>query len=111
MEEKKKNNGKYFFWVLFALFIVFICVYAIGQNGFVQRKYSDKTLYTEEQIKKFESDIENGKEIDVNAYLTDKKVDYSNNSSKLGDYMSDMINTGARKLDKILNSLFAFLFE
>ena len=123
MEEKKKSKSKYFFRLLFALFIMFICVYAIGQNGFIQRKYSDKSLYTqerqhyhcylytEEQIKKFESDVENGKEIDVNAYLVNETVDYSNNSSKLGENISTMITKGAGKLDKLLNSVFSFLFE
>lgn len=111
MEEKKKSKSRYFFRLLFALFIMFICVYAIGQNGFIQRKYSDKSLYTEEQIKKFESDVENGKEIDVNAYLVNETVDYSNNSSKLGENISTMITKGAGKLDKLLNSVFSFLFE
>ena len=104
MEEKKKSKSKYFFKLLFALFIIFICVYAIGQNGFIQRKYSNRSLYTEEQIKKFESDVENGKEIDVNAYLIDESVDYSNNSSKLGENISTMITKGAGKVAMCLRS-------
>ena len=111
MEEKKKNKNLYFFKILFVLFIVYICVYAIGKNGFVERKMKDKTLYTEEQIRKFESDVENGQEVDVNAYLDNKVVDYSNSSSKLGENVSNLINKGASKLDKMLNSVFSFLFE
>lgn len=111
MKEKKKSKSRYFFRILSFLFLLFIVVYAIGQNGFIQRRYSDKTLYTEEQIKKFENDIENGKEIDINAYLKDEKIDYANNSSKLGENISELINKGAIKLDKLLNSVFSFLFE
>lgn len=110
MEEKRKKKN-YFPKILFGLFILYLCVYAIGKNGFVERKYSNRTLYTEEQIHKFEKDVENGKEIDINQYLSNENIDYANSVSKLGEKVSKLINVGASKLDKILNDIFSFLFE
>lgn len=110
MENNKKKNN-YFIRLIFVLFIIYLCVYAIGENGFIERKYSNKTLYTEEQIKKFEDDVLNGKEIDINKYLSNEESDYSNSISKLGEDMSNLINVGADKLDKLLSSVFQFLFE
>lgn len=110
MENNKKKNN-YFIRLIFVLFIIYLCVYAIGENGFIERKYSNKTLYTEEQIKKFEDDVLNGKEIDINKYLSNEESDYSNSISKLGENMSNLINVGADKLDKLLSSVFQFLFE
>ena len=69
MEEEKKVNYDVFFRVLFVLFVLFICIYMILLSGFVEFENKNNTLYTEEQIRMFENDVKNGKEIDLNKYI------------------------------------------
>lgn len=111
MEEKKNKSYDIFFRVLFVFFIMFICLYGISMSGFVENKRSNKTLYTEEQIDKFESDVMNGKEIDINKYIEDSEVDYSNTISDFGELVSNIIDDGADYSYKYLEKFFKFLFE
>ena len=111
MEDKKKPNYNVFFRVLFAFFVLFLCLYSISVNGFVQRNNKEKTLYTEEQIKKFEEDVKNGKEIDIDAYIDNSKVDYSNNISNFGETVSGIIDYSSDKTMDLLEKFFEFLFK
>lgn len=56
----------------------------------------EKKVLTEEQIKKFESDVKNGVEIDINDYVF-KEKDYSNKIVKINDKISDVIEYGFKK--------------
>ena len=111
MEEKKKPRYHIFFRVVFAFFVLFLCLYSISVNGFVEVSNKNKTLYTEEQIKKFEEDVNNGRFVNINQYLEDSEVDYSNDVSKLGENLSVLIEDGSREVIKWLEKFFSFLFE
>ena len=65
--------------------------------GYKDKRLENKTLYTEEMIKQFESDVKNGKEIDINDYLTYEEVDYSNKSSELGEKISKSVDYMSEK--------------
>lgn len=111
MEANKKGKFTWFFRTLFVLFIMFLCLYAISANGYLKKTNEHKTLFTEEQIKQFEHDVESGKEIDINEYITYEEIDYSNSSSDLGEKISSAIDFSANKSIEIFNSLFSFLFN
>lgn len=111
MEEKKQPKYYIFFRVLFAFFVLFLCLYSISINGYVQTSNQNKTLYTEEQIKKFEEDVKNGKEINIEAYLDNSKSDYSNSISNLGETISEFIEYGSNKTMELLEKFFRFLFQ
>lgn len=111
MENNNKKKSNIFFRVLFVLFVLFLCVYSISSNGYIEKNNENKTLFTEEQIKKFENDVEEGKEIDINEYILPNDIDYSNSISDLGEKISNAIDFTANKSIDALNSFFAFLFN
>ena len=109
--EKNSKRLNFFIKVMLILFIMFLCLYSVSTNGYLRKINQNKTLYTEEMIKKFEQDVKDGNYIDIDEYLKDETIDYSNNISKLGEKVSLGISKGAVKIMELLNSLFAYLFN
>ena len=95
--------------IMFVILIIFICLYSISQSGYISKIRLNKTISTEEQIEKFENDIENNHEI-INVYH-DNSNDYSNTFSDLGVKISDGIYTGSCKLFEFICYLFNYLFN
>lgn len=90
---------------------MFLCLYSISSNGYLEKINENKTLFTDEQIRRFEEDVENGEYIDINDYILPDQVDYSNSSSELGENISSAIEYTANKSIEVFNSFFAFLFN
>ncbi len=109
MDKKKKNN--WFSKIMIFLFIAFLCLYSISINGYVENVNKKKTLYTEEQIAKFENDVSNGEYLDLKDYTLVKDIDYSNKVSDFGEDLSEFISVAARKSISMFNNVFALLFE
>ena len=80
-------------------------------SGFVEFENKNNTLYTEEQIRMFENDVKNGKEIDLNKYIEHEEVDYSNAVSDVGGYISGLIGDGAKYSIEYLEKIFEFMFK
>lgn len=106
MEQKKKKN--YFLRVILLLFIVFISLYLMDSLGYYNVA-SKKSILTEEKIKEFENDIENGKSIDIKEYVKDN-TNYKNAYSEFGYNIStgidEFLNKGLKNIGKILEKLF-----
>ena len=111
MEEKKNNRYHIFFRVIFAFFILFLCLYSISVNGFIETSNKNKTLYTEEQIRKFEEDVNNGNFVNIEKYIEGSEVDYSNEVSRIGESISTLIDDGSKYVIEMLEKFFSFLFE
>lgn len=109
--ENKKKGSNLFFKILIVLFVAFLCLYSISMNGYLQNINRDKTLYTEEQITQFESDVNNGEYLDLKDYVLVDEIDYSNKVSELGEDISELIDYTANKSIDMLNSFFSYLFE
>ena len=109
MEKNKKP--KIFNRIFIVLLIVFLCLYSISVMGYKDRRLENKTLYTEEMIKQFESDVKSGKEIDINDYFTYEEVDYSNKSSELGEKFSKGVDFVSEKSLEWMSNLFTYLFD
>lgn len=109
MENKNKINP--FFKVLSILFIMFLCLYSISENGYIEGINRNKTLYTEEQIDIFEKDVESGEYINSDNYTKIKDIDYSNKVSDFGVKLSDFINEAADYSMKLFDELFSYLFN
>ena len=60
-------------------------LYISSISGFYEAKLSNKVALTDEAIKEFENDVIEGKTIDVNTYITNKNVDYSNKFTESGE--------------------------
>lgn len=89
MKKQKIANVifKYFFLMSF---IIFLTIYFSQAMGYYEYEQYKKKELTEEQIRRFEKDISEGKEIDIDSYLEPKKS-YENKISNLTLNVSDTI--------------------
>lgn len=106
---KKKNENKIFKFVFLVLFMSFLVIYLSEATGYYEYKNYKQATLTEEEIRKFEEDVKNGKEIDINEYLTNKDKVYDNNlsqmMSKLSDSLSNTVKSGVENAFKFLSKL------
>lgn len=100
---KHKRVFKLFIYLILMLFLF---SYIIEKSGYYEYNLQDKKNLTEEEIKQFESDVKNGKDIDINDYLKSNKVDYSNKLTKTASTVSLNLN---KYLKKTLNNTFDIL--
>lgn len=106
MEEKKKKNT--FLKIIFAVFILFLLLYLMDDLGYYNIRAKNKVL-TEEKIKEFESDVKNGKSIDLKEYTVDNtnyRNVYSNIGYNLSNCIDTVLNKGFKEFGKILKKLF-----
>ncbi len=107
----EENNSKDKFIIfLLILFIIFLIVYLTKESGYYQYKAHNKAILTEENIKRFEKDVEEGKNVTINDYVVSDYVDYSNSITDLGynigKFTENIMNKGIKKTLKILSALF-----
>ena len=89
---KKNKKNKFWKYIFMMFFISFLVIYFSELTGYYQYQNYKKTALTEEQIKKFESDVASGKELDLNKYLIVDNRNYNNKLSKLTSKLSDGIS-------------------
>ena len=105
----KKNKKNKFFKILFMiLFIIYITIYFSQLTGYYEYKNYQKTVLTRNQIKKFESDVKNGRDVKLENYVVNTNKHYQNNLSKIGMNLSDIIS---KLVNKGINSSFDFLIK
>jgi len=92
---------KFFKNLLFLLCCFFFFIYGVGGNGFYEYKLSEKKYLTEEQIAKFEDDINNNVNVDVSDYLM-KEKNTDNFITNFNRKISSYINTGFEKFFKYI---------
>ena len=111
-ENKHKKANKVFYWFIFILLITFITLYISQATGYYEYEQSRKTAFTEEQIKQFEQDVKNGKEIDINDYLENTNKNYQNNISRLSLNVSEGIGKYAKiGIEKIFEGIAKIIEE
>ena len=107
---KKKKPSRHFFRILTILFAMFMVLYILLECGYYESKLSRKSTLTQENIKKFEQDVKEGKTIDLNSYTIEEDIDYSNSVSKAGTAISESLNTfmtkGLSSFADIIKKLF-----
>ena len=104
-----KNN--IFKTTIILLFLLFLALYYSANTGLIDYQSKNKMELTEEQIKKFESDIKNNKEIDLEDYITDYEKGYDNNVSKttmnisktIGETIQGALDFLFKNIDKAVN--------
>lgn len=105
-DSKKKVINKIFGWFLFILFITFVTLYISQSTGYYEYEQARKTAFTKEQIERFEQDVKDGKEIDINEYLINTNKDYQNNISKFTLNVSEGISKYTKLgIEKILGQI------
>lgn len=101
---KKNNKEKIGKFIFIVFFISFLVIYFSDMAGYYEYQNYKKSSLTEEQIKKFEEDVNNGIEIDINQYLIQDEKKYNNSLSKLASKLSDGIS-------KVVNSGVEYVFK
>lgn|SRR5574344_1016479 len=109
MDDKPKKYFKSKI-VIYALLIIFTCLYFAGKTGYYDKKIANNSLLTKEAIMKFEKDVASGKAVDITDYVKVSQRDYRSLYSKIGYNVSDAIdkvlNNGVTGMVKVLKSLF-----
>ena len=100
--------NKIFWYIFLVLFMCFSTIYSAGKAGYYEYTQSQKKVFTEEQIKKFESDVALGKEVDIEDYLIVKE-NFQGKNKRLGLKLSEFIGDNTRlmvgKIFKMLTKL------
>ena len=86
---KKKKN--WFLRLLTILFIIFIRLYIASISGYYEASLGNKVALTDEAIKRFEQDVIEGKTVDVEDYILEERVDYSNTFTDAGDKLTESV--------------------
>lgn len=105
-----KKNKLILFKILFICFALFTIIYYTKGNEFFEYAMYKKTKLTEKNIKEFEKDIKNGKNISNYDYVKNENVDYSTPlstfGSEIGENIETFMNEGIKKTLKLLSDLF-----
>ena len=104
----KKNKQNKIFKFIFMIFLFsFMTIYFSELTGYYEYQNHKKTALTEEQIRKFEEDVNSGKEVDINQYIVKDDAIYTNKlskvTSKLSDGISGVVESGVDKTFKFLS--------
>ncbi len=87
--ETSKKKLNYTLIIILVFFIIFIAIYFTGLTDLYEYQQYNKMSITKEAIERFESDVEEGKNIIIEDYLEITAKDYSNSLSKLGNKTSN----------------------
>ena len=104
---KHKKMVKFF---CTCIILIFLFSYFIEVSGYYEYNLQNKKNLTQDQIKQFELDVKEGKDIDLDRYLKDTQVDYSNKltqttsqaSIKLNDYLKNFLSNTFKILEKFV---------
>ncbi len=110
MDKKDKKLSERLFKSICLLTIVgFLTLYLSQATGYFEYNQHRKIAFTSEQIKKFEQDVSEGKNVDIENYLEDANKNYDNKISKLGYNLSKDVSNGVKKaieeVFKVLNKM------
>ena len=108
-DKQKEVLTKIFKKIFIFLLISFSAIYLSEATGYYEVANYKKRVMTEDNIKKFEQDLKDGKNIDVKDYVLDDQKNYSSKISKLGNSMSNQIEKyvvfGLNNTFKFLNNI------
>lgn len=103
---------KIFKWSFTFLLVIFLTLYFSQLTGYYEYQNYQKMVMTEEQIKQFEQDIKDGKEVDIKDYVVNINRDYGNSLSNLGMSISNIIsNTVKNGIIKLFSSISGMVNE
>ncbi len=96
MNHKKLN--KLFRYAILVSFVTFFALYLSQSTGYFEYRNSKKVALTNKQIEKFEQDIKEGKNVDIENYIETNNQNYQNTISKTGLTISNLTEKAIRKL-------------
>lgn len=106
MKDKKKKIDKAFKLIILVLFAIFLTIFISNKYGYYEYKKSKQVTLTQEQIKRFEEDVKNGVNVEIENYLTDINRDYQTKLSQAG---LDLSNSIAKVVRGGVNGFFKYI--
>ena len=103
---KHKKLNKAFRYAILISFVTFFALYLSQSTGYFEYRNSKKVALTNEQIEKFEKDVKEGKNIDLEDYIGVNNKSYQNKVSKTGLSIS---NATEKVIQKIIGGSFKVL--
>ena len=101
-----KLRTKVFRSTVVILFAIFLTMFVSNKYGYYEYKKQEQVTLTAEQIKQFEEDVKNGKNIDLENYLEKTNKNYQTKFSQLGLNISNSI---ANTIEKGVNKFFGYI--
>lgn len=92
-----KKKTKFLKFIFIMCFVSYLTFYIAGQTGYYEYNARKKMTFTKEQIEKFEKDVKEGKNIDMEDYLRNTDKNYQNKISKATLSLSENISKITRK--------------
>lgn len=103
------NSEKILRTIMIFLFVIFLTIYLSNSTGYYEYGMHKKVELTNEEIEKFEEDVKNNKQIDIEDYQKDKSKEYSNEISRISlsisNFTSKYIKMGINKVFKTINKI------
>ena len=90
-EDKEKIARKIVTYLFITLLMTFVTLYISQATGYYEYTEHKKMVFTNEQIKKFEQDVADGKDVRIEDYLENQTKDYNNKVSKFGYQLSNTL--------------------
>lgn len=105
MKEDKKGNILKFVFLVF--FMTYAAIYIMVNLGYYEYSSYTKKVFTEEQIKKFEEDIKNGIQLDINDYLVEEENVSKNKQIglKISEFIGNCSKKSIEEIFKLLNKV------
>ncbi len=97
-----KNN--IFRGILVLFFLIYLILVFAVKFGYYESKETKVKTLTEEQVLKFEEDIKNGKEVDIEKYIVDEVTDYTSP-------LSNGIYSASLKMESIIDKTVRIVFN
>lgn len=94
-------------FIVLVLFILFIALYISQATGYYKYDEYRKTTLTNKAIERFENDLDNNEEIDLDNYI-EKEKNYNNIYSSLGLKTSNIIE---KSFNRVMNYIFREINE
>lgn len=92
MKDKKvKVRTKVFRMSFIVLFAIFITIFVSNKYGYYEYKKHEQVTLTQEQIEKFEEDVKNGKNIEIENYISNSNKNYQTKLSQAGLNLSNSL--------------------
>ncbi len=108
MPKKKKVHP--IIRILEVLFVIFIALFIANSSGYYEGKVRNKVAITNDKIEEFEQMLANGDDVDLNNFLANDRVDYSNKLSNFGEKLTMDVQVIVKNSFEFIGNIFKSLF-
>ncbi len=95
---KRKVLKRVFRYSVVICFATFFALYLSQSTGYIEYENSKQVALTEKQIKEFEKDVADGKQVDMKKYLKTNEKNYQNAVSRTGLKISEVASSGIKSV-------------